>query len=50
MVQDRIDLPLELCSGQGHEEIGVAEITVVFRNFVFEHEVIAKGVESKFGY
>jgi hypothetical protein len=49
MVRDRVNLPLQLCSRQSYEEIGVTKITVVFRNFVFEHEVIAKGVESKLG-
>ena len=46
---DGVDLPLELCLGQGYEEIRIAEIAVVFRNFVFEHEVIAEGVVSKLG-
>ena len=49
VVGDGFDLPLELCLRQWYEEIRIAEITVVFRNFVFEHEVIAKGVESKLG-
>lgn len=46
---DVFDLPLELGSRKGYEEIRVAKITVIFRNFVFEHEVIPKGVESKLG-
>src|SRR6202035_4254105 len=47
---DRFDLPAKLYLGQWYEESGIAEIAVVFRNFVLEDEVITEGVVGEFGH
>src|SRR5258708_33465171 len=47
---DRFDLPSKLYLGQWYEESGIAEIAVVFRNFVFEDKVITEGVVGEFGH
>src|SRR5271169_2855510 len=40
---------MELCPRQWHEEIRVAQIAVILRDLVLEHEVITKGVVGEFG-
>src|SRR6202043_3700213 len=45
---DGVELPADLRLGQRYEESGIAEIAVVFRNFVLEHEVVTKGVVGEF--
>ena len=49
MTADRFHLASDLCARQRYEKSGVAEIAVVFRNFIFEHEVITEGVVSELG-
>src|SRR5260221_7385308 len=46
---DQVDLPANLWPGQRDEEAGIAEIAIVFRNFVLEHEVVPEGVVGKLG-
>jgi len=50
MTADGFDLAPDLRPRQGYEKTRVAEIAVVFRDFVFEHEVIAKGIMRKLGH
>jgi hypothetical protein len=47
---DRFDLPAKLYLGQSYEKSRIAEVAVVFRNFVLEHEVITEGVVGEFGH
>src|ERR1700731_5422362 len=47
---DRFDLPAKLYLGQWYKKSRIAEVAVVFRNFVLEHEVITEGVVGEFGH
>ena len=50
MPHQAVDLPARLGIAQRHKEVRGAQISVVFRDLVFEDEVIAKSVPRQLAY
>jgi hypothetical protein len=49
-VNQRLALPPSRACAQGHVQIRLAEVTVPFRNLVFENELLAEGVPGQVGH
>src|ERR1700752_61365 len=46
-LEQDVALALQLCTGEGHEEVGPPQVPVELRDLVFEDQLVAKGVPGQ---